>query len=456
MGYSVNEEALIIIKVCDSWYKNKEIADFHKRNNLSGREIHLSRMNFAKRGCADDANLCEIVSVALEKENTAQEFIESLFEENRFEVQYRKQLEKTSATGTAGAYVYLKSADFIEYGEDKAKVSGGDIRINYCDADSIIPLTIENDLVTECAFCASGRVKGKIKTTLVTFTLENNLYKADTVIFDHSGKIEEEGNIQLGEIKPFAIMTNAEVNNLEDMEGYGLPKIYNSIPVFKALDLCYNILYGDLDKGEKLVFLNEVLTEVKTREDGTLMLTPQQKDLFILLGEKLPEQDILIKEYTPEIRVEDITKVFELLLSLLSMSFGYGTKKYTFENGKITTATEYIGEKQDSMQELNKQRKNAEDYITDIVRAAMWFSNQFHGTSYNLEEGLSIEFDDSYIEDKTAKLEQMRADALSFPEIPWLTREYIKEKYNLSDEEVEKYISEGKEAVEPDEPEGEE
>ena len=138
--------------------------------------------------------------------------------------------------------------------------------------------------------------------------------------------------------------------------------------------------------------------------------------------------------------VDQIAKVFELVLSLISLSFGYGTKKYTFENGKITTATEYIGTKQDSMQELNKQRKQATDYITDIIHAAMWFSNTFCGTGYNVEETLSIEFDDSYIEDKQAKLETMRSDALSF-DIPKLTVWYLMEAYNLPEEEAEKLVA---------------
>ncbi len=446
MGFSVNTEALSIIKLCDNWYSNRIIEDFHKRKNLNNVEYELSRMNFAKRCCADDANLCEIVSVAPEKSEDSQVFIEELLEKNRFDVQYRKQLEKTSATGMAGAYIYLKGAQYLELTENKNTVKGGKICINYVDADCIIPLTVENGLVTECAFCSTNRVKGKDKTTLVIFTLEEGRYKADTVVFSELGqKIDEESNsIQLGEVKPFAIMQNAEVNNLDNMSGYGLPKVYNTIPLFKALDLCYNILFGDLDKGEKIVFINELLSCLRTRKDGGVELTAQQKDLFVLLGEKLPDQDSVIKEYNPEIRVDQITKVFELVLSLLSMSFGYGTKKYTFENGKITTATEYIGTKQDSMQELNKQRKQAADYISDIIHAAMWFSNQFCGTNYNIEEELSIEFDDSYVEDKQTKLEAMRADAVTFTEIPWLTFMYIKTKYNLSDEEAEKYINEGK------------
>lgn len=425
--------------------------DFHIRRNLNNAEVKLNRMNFAKRCCADDANLCEVVSVTPEKQEASREFIENFLKRNRFDVRYREQLELTSAAGTVGAYIYLRDAEYIGNADGTMSAKGGTVCINYCEADSVVPLTIENGLVTECAFCGTGKVRGKDRTTLVIFTREKGLYNAETVVFDEYGrkKEEESGNIQLGEVKPFAVMKNAEVNNLDNMEGYGLPKIYNAIPLFKAVDLCYNILFGDLDKGEKLVFLNEMLAEVSQREDGSLMLTKKQKDLFILLGEKLPQQDTIIKEYNPEIRVEQITKAFELVLSLLSMQFGYGTKKYTFENGQIKTATEYIGAKQDAMQELNKQRKQAQDYISDIIHAALWFSNQFSGTAYDVEEPLSIEFDDSYVEDKQTKLEAMRADALSFAEVPVLKVWYLMEKYNIPEEEARKYI--GTEDLEPEE-----
>ena len=366
-------------------------------------------------------------------------------------MRYREQLEKTSATGTVGAYIYLQNAKYLEEANTKrVKVRGGDIRINYVDADCIIPLSIENGLVTECAFCATNKVKGKDKTTLVIFTQEGGKYKAETVYFDERGRQidAESSSIQLGEVKPFSIMTNAEVNNLDNMAGYGLPKVYNAIPIFKALDLCYNVLFSDLAKADKLVLINEVLCEIRNN-NGRPELTPAQKEIFVMLGEKLPDKKTLVQEYNPKIRVEEITKTFELVLSLISMNFGYGTKKYTFENGQIKTATEYIGSRQDEMQELNKQRKNATDYISDIIHAAMWFSNQFRGTNYNTEEELSIEFDDSYVEDKQTKLESMRADAVTFQEIPWLTFMYIKTKYNLSDEEAEKYINEGKMREEP-------
>lgn len=441
-GYNVNNNALEVIDACDNWYANREITEFHIRKNMNDQEMHLARMNFAKRCCADDANLCEIISVAPDEDSASEEFIDELLTANRFDVRYREQLEKTSATGTVGAYIYLRNADYYER-NGTVQIKGGDIRINYCDAGSIIPLTVENHFVTECAFAATNITRGKERTTLVIFTINDaGLYEAETVVFDEMGSELKDLRtvLTLGDVRPFAIMTNAEVNNLDDMEGYGLPKIYNEIPLFQALDLCYNLLFGDLDHGEKMVFINELLACVKKNEDGTAKMTPQQKKLFILLGDKLPDQDSIVKEYNPEIRTAEITQAFELILSLISMQFGYGTKKYTFENGQITTATEYIGERQDEMQELNKQRKQAEDYIADIIHACMWFSNTFHGTAFDTTEELNIEFDDSYIEDRAAKLENMRNDAMTFSNIPWLTEQYIKERYNLTDEELEEIM----------------
>ena len=112
-GYNVNSTALTIIQACDDWWANRKIDGFHTRTNLNGVETTIDRMNFAKRCCADDANLCEIISIAPETE-ALQPIIEEWQKKNRFDVRYREQLEKTSATGTAGAYLYLKNADYMQ------------------------------------------------------------------------------------------------------------------------------------------------------------------------------------------------------------------------------------------------------------------------------------------------------------------------------------------------------
>ena len=450
MGYKYNENAQNIIEICDQWYTNEE-SDFHTRKNLNGQEVHLEKLNFAKRCCSDDANLCEIVEINAGENEKKFDGVQEILDENRFDVMYRKQLERLAASGTVGAYIRLDNATLL----DNGSVTGGDIRINYVNAAGIVPLTVENDDVIECAFVGADLVRGHNEQTLVVFTKdENGLYTAETYVFDENNRALDERHIviQLGEVKPFAIMRTAEVNNLDDMEGYGLPKLYNAIPALKVMDLCWNILHGDLSKGDKLLLINELLATVKKDADGNPVMTEEQKRLFILLGEKLPDQKSLIQEYNPEIRTGAIKEAMELSLSLLSMMFGYGTKKYTFENAQIQTATQYIGERQDEMQELNKQRQEATQYIEGIVEAIIWFSNQFNGTTWSLDEEICVEFDDSYVEDKVSKMEQMRADALSFPEVKEFTIQYVMARLNCEREEAISYID-GTDPDADDEPE---
>ena len=450
LGFTYNQKAQNIIEECDQWYTNEE-SEFHTRKNLNDQEVKLEKLNFAKRCCADDASLCEIVEINAGESENKFDGVQEILDENRFGVMYRKQLERLAASGTVGAYIRLDNATLL----DNGSVTGGDIRINYINAAGIAPLTVENDEIIECAFVGSDLVRGKNEQTLVVFQRdEKGLYTAETFVFDENNREIADRHVilQLGDVKPFSIMRTAEVNNLDDMEGYGLPKLYNAIPALKIVDLCWNILNGDLSKGDKLLLINELLATIKKNDEGKPVMTAEQKKLFILLGEKLPDQKSLIQEYNPEIRTGQIKEAMELALSLLSMMFGYGTKKYTFENAQIQTATQYIGERQDEMQELNKQRQEAIDYIEGLVEAIIWFSNTFQGTTWELDEEICVEFDDSYIEDKNSKLERMRADALSFPEVKEFTIQYVMEVLNCEREEAISYIN-GEDPDADDEPE---
>ena len=434
-GYVVNAKADEIIRICEAWYKN-EVTDFHKRKTLNGVEYNLPSLNFAKRCCADDANLCEVIEINAGENESKFQGVLDILKDNKFDTMYRKQLEMLSACGTVGGYIRLDNATMLSNGT----ITGGTIRINYVNADEIIPLTVINGEIIECAFCGTDLVDGKKITTLVMFTLENGMYQVDSHYFDDNGKelIDRHIMLQLGDVKPFFIMKTAEVNNIDGMTGYGLPKLYSSIPILQCLDLAFNILFSDLDKGEKMIFINELLCDF--REDGSPYFTPEQKKMFMLLGEKLPQQDTLYKEYNPEIRIQVIKDAFETCLSLLSMAFGYGTKKYTFENGQIKTATEYIGERQDAMQELNKQRAESKSYIEDMVQAIIWFSNKFIGTKWDIDEEICVEFDDSYVNDLQTQIENMRMDAIQFANVPEFTIQYVMLRLNCDRQEAIKYI----------------
>lgn len=204
------------------------------------------------------------------------------------------------------------------------------------------------------------------------------------------------------------------------------------------------ILNGDLERGEKLILTNEVIVDIDRNTGKPKKKNNLMKRLFVFLGdERLPDMKSIVQEYNPEIRIEPIQKTMEFCLSLFSMMFGFGTKQYKFENGQIQTATQYIGERQDAMKSLNRQRKESTDYICGIIRAIEWFANTFQGTAYDLDAEICIDFDDSYIEDKNTLMDSMKMDATMFSDIPEFTVRYIMKRLNLSREEAMK-VYEGK------------
>ena len=71
MGYAVNERPYELIEQCDRWYRADE-ADAHERVRVNGERYRLLQMGFAKRLCADDANLCEILEVSAGGRDTPQ------------------------------------------------------------------------------------------------------------------------------------------------------------------------------------------------------------------------------------------------------------------------------------------------------------------------------------------------------------------------------------------------
>lgn len=156
LGYQVNEDALTVIKQCDDWYANRQIREFHHRKTVQNVAYDLERMNFAKRCCADDANLCEIVEINAGAGEQG-ELVRKILEQNRFDTQYRRQLERVPANGTAACYVRLDNAEIYDDGH----AEGGEIRLNYVDAMGFIPLTVENGDIKEAACSVPHWQEGK-------------------------------------------------------------------------------------------------------------------------------------------------------------------------------------------------------------------------------------------------------------------------------------------------------
>lgn len=443
-GFKVNDEAYRIIGECDDWYRARE-TEQHRRVTVGGAHYELVRMGFGRRIAMDEANLCEVLEVNPGAE--AFDLVQRVLRENRFDSQYRKQLELVAAEGTAACYVRMEGAE--EY--DDGSLAGGRIRLSYVEAGGFAPLTVENDEVVEAAFWGTDCIGTKEVTTLVVCTRdEDGIYSYSVRAFDADGNeiAEREQDVVLGDVKPFSVLRTADVNTFDGMAGFGYPKLHGVIPVLAGLDAAYTALMGDIDTAEKITLINEQLCKFDGLGDP---ITPneQMKRRFVMLGEKLPEQNELVHEITPVVRVEQFRDVIELLMGMLTRQFGFGSRKYSMDaGGELVTATQYIGERHDMMQELNRQRFEAREYITGIVRAVLWFANRYLGADMALDAAVEIEFDDSYITNRSEQMDEMRKDVLDGIGGKYVRRAYLKQRYNLTDEEAEIWAAQTKEVEE--------
>lgn len=438
MGYNISTAAYEVIETCDDWYKARTTDD-HKRTTVNGETYFMERMGFGRRAASDDANLCEVIEINAGGDNNAQfDFVNETLSANRFDTQYRRQLEIVAAEGTAACYVWLDNAQLYTDGS----IRGGNIRLNYVDALGFVPLTVENDVVTEAAFIGQQYIDTKTENICVICRRESGRYSYIIRVFDEHGKLipERSQEMPLGEIKPFAVLKTAQVNTFDNMSGFGFPKLYSAIPILKGLDAAFTAFLGDLDSAEKITLINELLCGF---DDTGKPITPNDamKRRFVLLGEKLPQDKDLVHEINPEIRSEAFRDCIDLMLSMLSQQFGYGTKKYSVDKdtNQIMTATQFIGERQDMLQELNRQRHEAREYIADLVRAILWFANTYQGGAWNIDADVLVEFDDGMVVDQESKLNSMRDDVLSGLGGVHLRILYLKQKYNLDDEEAKRW-----------------
>lgn len=438
MGYEINQNAYSVIGICDDWYKARR-TDAHRRMRVNGQHYELERMGFGQRAASDDANLCEVIEINAGGDSTEQfDFVNEVFEDNSFVTQYREQLELVAAEGTAACYVWLDDAEL--YGDGSVK--GGRIRLNYVDALGFIPLTVVNKEVIEAAFVGEHVIGTEKEYTALVCLRVKGVYCYFVRAFDENGELipEKSQDVQLGAVKPFAVLKTAQVNVLDDMTGFGFPKLYNVIPILKGLDAGFTAFLGDIDTADKITLINELLCKFDDQGNPT---TPNEemKRRFVMLGERLPDQKEVIYEIIPQIRVEVFENTLQLLLNMLSQQFGYGTKKYILnkEDKTVTTATEYIGDRQDMLQELNKQRGVAKKYITGIVRAVLWFANTYQGTQWDVDVDVLVEFDDSYVTNKAEQLESVRQDVLAGIGGMYVRTLYLMQKYNLEKDEAQKW-----------------
>jgi len=439
-GLSLSSAYYANIEEWQSWWRGYN-GGFHKYTERVGdRSVtrQLFSLRMAKKICEDWAAILLNektnfeISDGYSKDSAifvqGEDGTGGVLGENYFWQHGNALVEKAFALGT-GAFV-LKFNGMRTNGERIIPDKNTKIHIDYLTALQIIPLSVQRGKITEVAFVSEVTVKGRPYIYLETHEMVNGGYQITNEYFlmDNGRLVKQplpEGIVERfntgADIPLFAIFSPNIVNTYPDANGLGMSIYAHAIDNLKGVDLAFNNFCKDFVLGGKKVFYHDSL--VQYDENGKRIMPDDiMQQLFVQLGDGyLDEQgrQKLVQEFNPTLRVEENKEGLQAQLDYLSFKAGFGTKYYQFGAGKIMTATQYLGEKQEMIQNANKHYIVMEQALQQLVRAILWAGKVVCGQNVNPDAQVTVNFEDSYIIDKETERKRDLQEVLDGIMQPW-------------------------------------
>ena len=457
------------IEIWRQWWQG-DVPAVHNRQyetpDGSKKTRKRASLRMPKRVCEDWANLLlnDRTTFRIQDEATAayllgddEQQTGGLLRDLHFWTNANALVEQAYWSGT-GAFVL--SVGNLTVAEDGSYQPSPEARIalDYDPAPCILPIRVERGVVTEAAFISEMKLEGVPCYYLQTHRLEGSRRTIRNEWFtcttDAAGKAQFLSHAApAGMVKAitvegsppwFALFSPAAVKNIDGGMGLGISVFSEALDEAQGIDLAFDNYREDIRLGHKKIFYGADICRTVIDKDGTPHKIPPDDDVqsqFVLLPEKEGglDQQTEYHEYNPDLRVDANHRAVQDMLNLFSFKCGLGCHRYNFENGKITTATEYTGSRQDLVQSANKNQTPIETALIGILRAILWAAKTFQGANVDPDTAISVDWDDSYITDAETRMGQMRDDALSgiLPRY-----KYLAARYGLSEEEARKLAQE--------------
>ena len=399
--------------------------EFHKKMDLNDNEkqakLHRHKTNMLLKGSEDWASILlnEKTRIVIEDE-ASNEFvmgkdeISGVFGDNDFWRNANELVATSRWSGTGAFEVFVRKMKVTD--KESKLVGGAKIGINYLSAEQIIPISYDNSIMREAAFISERQIDGK-SVNLISIHLLNDegTYDIESFYLDeHGAYIEKEGYGQIvhtGSPVPwFSLIRKSGVNIFDYDSPFGVSIISGAEDVLKGLDCAFDNFITDFKLGRKMVLMSSSM--FNTDDEGKV-IAPQEAEeqLFINAGDKILDGG-MYQEYNPSLRVAENAAGVQKMLDMFSMRIGLGSKRYVLEGSQInpSTATQFIGERQEMVQNANKEMICIEKALKEVTRAILWIGKNILGENVNPDALITIIADDSYIIDADTERAQWLSD----------------------------------------------
>lgn len=379
--------------------------DYTETDNYGNRfEVHRKTVKPAKRVCREWASLLldECTQISTESSD-CNDWLKDFYERIGFFAHCQELIERSFAQGTGGMSVWV----------DPRK---GEMQVRRYFTPMTIPLSWDDDGVSEVAFATNVSFNGKRYDQLQMHVLEEDCYHIKTVYFTSDGKKVEfddtEEDFPTGSQDPwFAIVRPAIANTCVDLSPYGMSIYEDAIDVMYSVDACYNAFIEEVDLGKLRVFINDMLIQHVEDENGNKRPIPFGKSDATIFRAVDSGGDDLVKEFAPALRIDAQIKAYRGALQTMGDSCGFGLKYFDIDDsGGIRTATEVSSDNSALMRNIRKHENLLRKALQQITKAVLQCARSELGIPLPDEGNIDVMFDDSIITDTAAEKAQDMAE----------------------------------------------
>lgn len=426
------------VQLWRSWYMGK-VKNFHNYQVYNGEnlvECHRLSLCMAKQVCQDWADLLLNEKVKINHpDKRTQDFLVSVLDDNHFWVRGNQAIEDAFWSGLVACIPF---PDGIKTKPDGRIESADRLKMTFYVGNQIIPLSVDNGECTECAFTYECRVNNTAYVILRLCVLENGKYVVYNRVFDKNTENEVEDFSSIpglqhlvpvwitdSALRPFLFIKPNNKNSIDGSSPFGMAIFSGAIDILKGLDTVYDAYINEYMTGKTRIIAS---AETVNFKNGKPVFDPDDTIFYRLPSS--PKNDAKLDFIQPDIR--PMTAGIEDNLNLLSMRCGFGERHYHFAGGSVTTATQVISENSHMFRTLKKHEIILDAFFKDLCRLLIHYGKRYLNVALT-DELVTVDFDDSIIEDKQSVYNDMRLDVsagLLKPEL------YIMKKYNVSQEEA--------------------
>lgn len=419
-----------------AWYQGY-VKEFHKYVIPTGQGEYVDKVKMslamAKRSCEDYANLLLNEKCSIVVPKSAQDILDELLNNESFWTKGNQLVEKVFALGNGA---FIESVKDLIVDKESGRImdtSKAHIKISTIDAEKMYPITFEDGELTECAFVIDNTNKVLVQIHLIDrneyLDTEKTIANPNFGNYDIINVVYEKTNLDSLNVQKdrYTFHTNSPlpwfqplkpniVNNIDIDSPMGISAFANSISSLQSIDNTYDSLNNEIELGRKrIVASNELINVDPTTGENVKAFDP--KDIvFYKIPKAAADDKNLIQEVNGELRVDQIVNALNWQLNIFSSKIGLGNNYYKFtqEQG-IQTATAVVSQYSDLFRSIKKHEILIEKCLRNLVKALCYISTNFTDNKLGIiaDKDITIQFDDSIIEDKEAQKTSDRTDLLN-------------------------------------------